>query len=149
MCTFTSILCTDQWHLHHTCPCYRLGLSSMYIKDSPMKKHVQFLFVNICFLTFFLLYFHGIDKFELQIIPTNVQFIWRCSHLAKLWVDASLWQEINSKPYTDYSMLYLKKIPYLHSEDIKAILNTDQTAALFGTDCRHYYRAAGCLSKMP
>ena len=52
-------------HVHHSCPCYRLGLLSMYIKGSPMKKHihVQFLFVNICFLTFFLLYFHGIDKF--------------------------------------------------------------------------------------
>ena len=55
-------------HVYHTCPCYRPGLLSMYIKGSPMKKHiqpvhVQFLFVNICFLTFFLLYFHGIDKF--------------------------------------------------------------------------------------
>ena len=66
MCTFTSILFTDQWHEHDTCPCYMLGISSMYIKYSPMKKDVQFLFVNIlCFLTFFL-YFHGIDKFELK-----------------------------------------------------------------------------------
>ena len=53
MCTFTSNLCTGQWHLHHTCPCYRLGLSSMYIKDSPMKKHVQFVFVTIMFSNFF------------------------------------------------------------------------------------------------
>ena len=37
-------------NVHHTCPCYRLGLSSMYIKDSPMKKHVQFLCVNIIYV---------------------------------------------------------------------------------------------------
>ena len=79
------------WQVHHTCPCYRLGLASMYMKRFTHEKNVQFLFVNyICFVTFFLLYFHGIEKIELKIIPTNLQFIWRCSHLAKLWVDASL-----------------------------------------------------------
>ena len=68
------------------------GLHPCTWKDSPMKiTCVVFICqYNICFVTFFLLYFNGIEKFELKIIPTNLQFIWRCSHLAKLWVDASL-----------------------------------------------------------
>ena len=85
MCTFTSILCTDQWHVHHTCPCDRLGLASMYME----KTRADFINLGIyVFLTFVLLYFHGIEKCELKLIPTNLQFIWRCSHLARLWVDA-------------------------------------------------------------
>ena len=122
MCTFTSILCTDQWHLHHTCPCYRLGLSSMYIKDSPMKKHTSAVFIcQYMFSNFFPIILPWDWQIELKIIPTNVglQFIWRCSHLAKLWVDASLWQELNLKPYTAYSMLYLKKNPYCSTYTVK------------------------------
>ena len=93
-----TIECTDQWHLHHYLPMLQAGafvhVHQRFTHDHIwMKKHVQFLFVNICFLTFFLLYFHGIDKFELKIIPTNVQFISRCIHLAKLWVDASLFNK--------------------------------------------------------
>ena len=77
MCTFTSILCTDQWHVHHTCPCYRLGLASMYMKRFTHEKNMCHFYLSIyrplCFLTFFLLYFHGIEKFELTIIPTNLR----------------------------------------------------------------------------
>ena len=43
MCRFTSILCTDQWHVHHTCPCYRLGLASMYMKILGEKTCAVFI----------------------------------------------------------------------------------------------------------
>ena len=34
------IACTDQWHVnkHDTCPCYRLGLSFMYMTRFTQEK---------------------------------------------------------------------------------------------------------------
>ena len=73
------------------------------------------------------LYFNGIEN----VVPTSLQFIWRCSQncgLLSPLIRAQLEALVRESTVL---LLYLKKNPYLHNEGIKAILNTDQTAALY------------------
>ena len=49
-----SILCIDQWHVHHTCPWYRLGLASMYMKRFSHEKNMCSFYLSIyMFCNFF------------------------------------------------------------------------------------------------
>ena len=78
----------------------------MYMKRFTHEKKMCSFYLSIyMFCNFFpitAVYFHGIETFELKIIPTTLQFIWRCSRVAKLWVDASLTTPSldNSERYT-------------------------------------------------
>ena len=122
------------------------GFHSCTWQDSLKKKHLvlQFLFVKIykkklgrwtfCIEPIIL---NGIEN----VVPTSLQFIWRCSQNCGLLLPfdkSSTW----SLRESTVLMLYLKKNPYLHNEGIKAILNTDQTAALYwvmNKELSHYW----------
>ena len=65
MCTFTSIVCTDQWQCTSYLPMRQAG-ACIHVRE---KKNTCAVFINLgiyVFLTFFLLYFHEIEKCELK-----------------------------------------------------------------------------------